>query len=389
MMQLHLRGGDSRGGGGGGLGATGGSDDLRSTGIDPNIVKRIREKTVHLRQRMATTTAATAQTQHLDVLRHDWERRTRTYKEREERYTDEIASLEDAIVEFHAQKLRPEAAGEERDPMQPVGVYHRDIVNSLRELEGRSAAIKVERNRDLTRAHRARLLDWSKELENVRSKKEEGMRKWKQRADALEEERQWAANLCAKLTTLNADLGTQNAELRERFRVGEDDRKYLIHQLAQIKKDTARCHQASGALDDAIEDRSRAAARGKSPRRKPPGVAKGDAEAVAEHRKKRLEEIRRLEKGLEHQQRNLLQFRKRCARDAEESTSLQRLLRSRLVDLNGALDDAQIEAECGDEGDAPPSLALLTWQSRILTLLYETAFPANRAGKWLPNRVHR
>ena len=145
--------------GGGTRGSEG--DDHRATGIDPNIVKRIREKTVHLRQRMATSTAAQAQSQHLDVLRHDWERRTRTYKEREERYTSEIRELEDAIVAFHAQRLRPESL-DERDPMQPVGVYHRDIVNSLRELEGRSAAIKVERNRDLTRAHRARLLDWSK-----------------------------------------------------------------------------------------------------------------------------------------------------------------------------------------------------------------------------------
>ena len=89
--------------GGGTRGSEG--DDHRATGIDPNIVKRIREKTVHLRQRMATSTAAQAQSQHLDVLRHDWERRTRTYKEREERYTSEIRELEDAIVAFHAQRL--------------------------------------------------------------------------------------------------------------------------------------------------------------------------------------------------------------------------------------------------------------------------------------------
>ena len=48
-----------------------------------------------------------------------------------------------------------------------------------------------------------------------------------------------------------------------------------------------------------------------------------------------------------------------------------------------------VEAECSDEPDASPQLALLTWQSRILTLLYETAFPADRAGRWLPSRLHR
>ena len=169
--------------------------------------------------------------------------------------------LEDAILDFHSSRWR-EKEDDAVDPMLPVAGTHRDIVGSLEELEGRSEAIRAERHRDLTRSHRARLLDWSKELDGVRRHKEAGMRKWKQRADALDKERLWAANLCAKLTTLNEDLVAQNDELRDRFKTGEDDRRYLIHQLAQIKKDTARCHQAAQALD-------RAARRSAAPRGSP------------------------------------------------------------------------------------------------------------------------
>ena len=144
------------------------AEEARVTGImDPNIAKRIREKTVHLRQRLATTSAAQAERQHLEVLRSDWERRTRTYKQREEGYMKRITELEDAILDFHSSRWR-EKEDDAVDPMLPVAGTHRDIVGSLEELEGRSEAIRAERHRDLTRSHRARLLDWSKELDGAR-----------------------------------------------------------------------------------------------------------------------------------------------------------------------------------------------------------------------------
>ena len=202
-------------------------EESRVTGImDPNIAKRIREKTVHLRQRLATTSAVQAEKQHLEVLRTDWERRTRTYKQREERYQKEITALEDEILEFHSSRLRETDDGEDAvDPMVPVAGTHSDIVGSLEMLEGRSEAIRAERHRDLTRSHRARLLDWSKLLDGVKTQKEQGMRKWKQRAETLDKERLWANGLCAKLGTLNRELGEQNEELKVRFKTGEDDRR--------------------------------------------------------------------------------------------------------------------------------------------------------------------
>ena len=45
---------------------------------------------------------------------------------------------------------------------------------------------------------------------------------------------------------------------------------------------------------------------------------------------------------------------------ADESTALQRVLRRRLLDLNEQLDDAQLEAECGDTPDESSELALLS-----------------------------
>ena len=164
--------------------------------------------------------------------------------------------------------------------------------------------------------------------------------------------------------------------------------RYLIHQLAAIKKDNARCLQAAQALDDRLEDRRlRGADANGGPKRVVTTSTKADLDA--EHKKKRLDEISRLETGLEHMQRNLLAQRRRCADDADESTALQRLFRKRLVDLGEKLDDAQLVAECSDTPDESTELALLTWQSRILTLLYEKTFPAAAAGKWLPNKLHR
>lgn len=77
----------------------------------------------------------------------------------------------------------------------------------------------------------------------------------------------------------------------------------------------------------------------------------------------------------------------RSAAGAAESAGLQRLLRDALVDARTALDAAQLESEANsDTPGEGPEISKLTWNARILALLSERAFPARRAGAWLPPR---
>lgn len=201
--------------------------------------RRVREKSQRLRAQIANEPISTAQQSHAQVLEMDWGRRTANYRRREENYEAEIGELEAAIVDLKSKELR----GHGPATMDPVHGLHRSIIESLEGLSDREGSIRTERQRDLNRACRARLGESSLELAEARSAKEQGARSWKQRAELLSGELRWAQEQCERLQQLNADLDAQHLELRDLFRKGEDDRKFIIGQLAHVKKDTTRCTQ--------------------------------------------------------------------------------------------------------------------------------------------------
>jgi hypothetical protein len=62
---------------------------------------------------------------------------------------------------------------------------HKHILDNFGEIEERSISIKRERERDLSRAQNARLLDISNEVRSLRSSNDDGIRVWKEKAETL------------------------------------------------------------------------------------------------------------------------------------------------------------------------------------------------------------
>ena len=89
--------------------------------------------------------------------------------------------------------------------------------------------------------------------------------------------------------------------------VRRDALRYLIQQLAAVKRDNARCLRAIRGLDQALT----APAPPPAERPRPAGAPK--PEMTPDHRKQRLAEIAKLEAGLEHRQRTLLRLRRASA----------------------------------------------------------------------------
>lgn len=327
---------------------------------------------------------------HAAILRRDIERRDASFADRERKYEETIEDLETRVVEYRQKlALGLKATGLGQDTMDHVYGLQRDVMENLRVFEDRSASIMQERERDLSRACRARMSDWTKELAELMRRQDLGVKSWKQRTDLLEKERQWARNLCSQLEERNDALSRENKELVANFKKGEGNRKALVSQLAQVKKDTGRCHQVASHLDDQIAVLKRESppdSHEESLRRRATPDANSDS------RVKCLEEVGHLERLLEHQQNKLMTMRLACVADAEESVALQRLIRQRILDISDVLRALQGDSSTqtptiqGKPSNDPPreswkdetTIAKLTWENRILTILYEKTFPPRR-----------
>lgn len=115
----------------------------------------------------------------------------------------------------------------------------------------------TEQERDLLRAFRARLFDVQTELEQERSKSDDGASVWIEKNRQLEKDLDWAKEMADRLERVNQALTRENARLKTEFKTQEDDREFLIRQLVAAKKDNARLRQE---LERAQQERDTAAA---------------------------------------------------------------------------------------------------------------------------------
>lgn len=290
---------------------------------------------------------------HLAVLRRDLDRRSARFAAREALYESELAELEALVVDYRHGRFEqaPEYHG-----------LQRDVLENLQTYEQRSASIVREREGDLNRACRARLKESAEELRDLHERKEAGIQDWKKRVDLLTKEKDWARNLCDRLEDDNRELTDENARLVASFKSGERERRELISKLAQVRRETCRCEQVVARLEE-IERRDGALQSAES-NDGSTAIVRGKLRS----RTKSVEELKHVERLLDHQQKQLADMRAACANDAEQSVALQRLLRHRILDISEAL-----------RTNATESKEQLSWQNRVLTILYENAFPARQA----------
>ena len=318
----------------------------------------------------------------VSVLQRDLERRKKTAEASFEVWERKIAGLEEEVLEWRCGERDQEDEG-----LTAVYALQRCVKENLESFEERRASILRERERELQRAMRARLADVAVDLGDKRSTKYATLRKWQQRAEQLKEDAKHINIVRAQLQSHHDSLREENKTLRLSIKRGEDDRKDLIHQLATVKKETGRIVQVVECLE--LEQKTNE----ELLKAKVSDTGGDNVPRTHHHHKKEfsktktLEEIKHLERLLDHQQRTLVSLRLDCVTQAEESVALQKLLSNRLEDLKEQRTDLKIHdnrtsrllAPAGNPAENKEQLdskaGRLAWESRILTILYQLAFP--------------
>ena len=327
---------------------------------------RLRSKTEALRKEWSELPPEQAARQHLERLRADYDRRLKRYEERESDYQSQIRRLEDEVVAQH--DILDPARPVDPDPLLTVADEHRDLLASLDQIDARRRRVVAERKKDVEAAERERLSKPRQERDTMRDAREKRDRAWRLKAEHFQKEKQWALGVCGELETLNAGLEAQNEDLRNRKQAGDQDRQFLISQLSAVQRDNAKCRQA-------LRDFSR-------PRPPPPqkeDEIKSTGPMASDARELRTKELRKLEAGLDHRQRLLMNRRREAADHAREAALLQKLVRDRLIDVKDAVDAERAECDLADVDEKKDSVvAKLEWTSRVVSLLYDRAFPAGK-----------
>lgn len=150
-----------------------------------------------------------------EALKGEQRRRMESYMRRETNYQAEIEDLK-AELERSSRARPPE---DER--MSTLRMEHRKVMDKLGCMHQREQSSLQEQEHDLLRAFRARLWDVQFELENERSKKDDGALEWVEKTRTLGKELDWSRGEALRLDRVNQTLSRENAALRTQLRSQE------------------------------------------------------------------------------------------------------------------------------------------------------------------------
>ena len=284
----------------------------------------------------------------IETLESDLRRREDSYARRDADSQNRIRELSDALD--RARGSRPDDQDQEADEQnfkereQQLKSYHREIMENLDVVQDATTQILQDQERDLLRAFKARLFDVQTELDREKSKKDDSAAAWIQRSKQLQAEVDWAKEMADRLERVNKGLFGENNDLKERIKAGEEDRNYLITQLVAVKKDNVRLTQELERTDMEIKELTelknnpKARARLTSLNSSAGSRTSANSELPTvdkyeTNKAKRLEEIKRLKRLLESQQRGLRSLRATYASKLHTRTELQRFLKQCLLDI--------------------------------------------------------
>jgi len=186
------------------------------------------------------------------VLENDLKRRQETYLAREQTDTTKIRILEEKL---HKATSERKSWMKEDKRVALLKNMHTKIMKNIDHVQGTTARILQEQERDLLRAFRARLFDVQAELEKERSNKDDGSAALIEKNRQYEKDLDWAKEMADRLERVNQAMGKENTRLKSQFKTQQDDREFLIKELVTVRKDNERLRQEVTRLRSTLQNK--------------------------------------------------------------------------------------------------------------------------------------
>ncbi|GMI35196.1 hypothetical protein TrCOL_g6724 [Triparma columacea] len=169
--------------------------------------------------------------------RESYVRRERAYKTRIDELEDELQLLKSDKASFLSHDKKMVTLKRNINNMQRAIEDNVDIV------QDRTTKILQEQERDLLRAFRARLFDVQTELEQEKSRTDNGATEHIDKLHKAQKHLEKYQNINNKLDEHNRTLIKANETLQKEFDSQNEDRNYLIQKLVEEKRRSARLAQ--------------------------------------------------------------------------------------------------------------------------------------------------
>lgn len=257
--------------------------------------------------------------------------------------------------------------------MALIRTWHNYIVEGLEHMQDSTVSILQNQEKDLVRAFKLRLEDVTRGIEQQRSRRGEDSAQSDQHRRVVAElhETRELANVHDKQ---NRKLAAENAKLQEKLRTQQDDRKELLTQLVNAKKEAARLKAQSregigGGIATSIDN-----SQGSELETRDTGAVKPVRRSFSQKQieQARLQQTRNRQYEVEVGYRETIQKLKRVVEEEKRASQvlqqqLNELLRQRTeleVFLRQCLDDVKSEIlrrkVATSESQSPQNMALPT-----------------------------
>jgi len=350
--------------------------------------------------------------------RESYVRRERAYKTRIDELEDELQLLKSDKASWMTHDKKMTTLKRNIDHMQ------RAIEDNVDMVQDRTTKILQEQERDLLRAFRARLFDVQTELEQEKSRTDNGATEHIDKLNKARKMLEKYQNMNNKLDEHNRTLIKQNETLQKEFDSQNEDRNYLIQKLVEEKRRSARLAQecerterenqklvkqieagkktiGMGMTLDSFDFASSPGPRGSSGMQRPGttgGIVKSLADTGADHRYKEI--IKRLKRLLETERTKAQKAKDEHITLQNSKTEMEKLLRDCIEDVRDQIRQRRKGASLSSSGkgsrrsilgtgkteggvtvndftstDRERVLELLFAKERVITLLQIKAFP--------------
>ncbi|OMJ78876.1 hypothetical protein SteCoe_21230 [Stentor coeruleus] len=318
-----------------------------------------------------------------EQMMHDMEAREERYLKREKEYRKTLIEYENEL------RARSNYNGSAQDQynrnVRKIEGLHTVILDNVSQIQKKTSQILAEQEKDIRRQFNSKMKEVSKDLELEKKKKLEGVGNYAEKESQLTRELELMKTSMELIVSKNNELEEENYKIQKEFESQQLVRDVLFKEIVALKHENA-------ALSEEIAKYKETAKETFTPQRSIsnsifPGKKPGTTSTYSIGRDMKADDptryefiIQRLKRILDNERKNLKNVRNAYARELQNKTELEQILRQCVDEVK--TEKTQDLPESKRKGiqltpqDREKIVELMLSQERVLSLLYEKTLPS-------------
>lgn len=310
-----------------------------------------------------------------EQMTHDMQAREERYLKREKEYRKTLNEYENDL------RARSNYNGPVEDQynrnMQKIDKLHHVILENVGSIQKKTSQILAEQEKDIRRQFDSKKNEVNRDIELERKKKLEGVGNYAEKESQLTRELELMKNSMKLIVSKNDLLKEENIKIEKDFQSQQKDRDALFKEIVNLKKENAMLSEEIAKIKESQYEPF-------LPQR---SISNASMAGTFQKNNLKVEDtsryefiIQRLKKILETERKNLKNVRNAYARELQNKTELEQILRQCVDEVKSELTQGMSEYKKKNlvlsAQDREKIIELMLSQERVLSLLYEKTLPS-------------